>query len=141
MREATIKDTDVVSKMLYNMYNEVQPKLASHDIKKYISLFKEHLKNDFVYIDKQNRGFFIVRDVTSPVIKRKMYDGVSVYIKPEYRKTRVLKDMYDFMFKTFDGTIIGYTDINSEHNKVLQKRHETLGFIYKLNRPEKDKAW
>ena len=125
-----------ISKMLFLMYNEVQPEKASQDLDKYTTLANKHIMKDFVFIDEENRGFFIMRDISSPVLDEKLYDGVSVYIKPEFRKTRLLKDMYEFMFKNFDGDIIGYTDINSEHNKVLTKRHQALGILYKLNRKD-----
>jgi hypothetical protein len=136
MRKATFDDIKEISEMLYSMYNEVQPELASQNIKKYETLAKEHLMNDFAFIDDNNRSLLIMRDVSIPVLDQKMYDGVSVYIKPEFRKTKLLKQMYSFMFKNFKGTIVGYTDINSEHNEVLVKRHKLLGFFYEINRGE-----
>jgi hypothetical protein len=93
--------------------------------------------SDKVFIDENKRSLFIMRDVSSPVLNQKLYDGVSVYIKPKFRKTRLLKEMYDFMFDNFDGDIIGMTDIKSEHNEVLTKRHEILGVLYKLKRGKK----
>ena len=48
-----------------------------------------------------------------------------------------IKNMYDFMFDNFDGDIIGMTDIKSEHNDVLTKRHEILGVLYKLKRSQR----
>lgn len=136
MRKATFDDIREISKMLYFMYNEVQPELASQDMKKYEILAKEHLKHDFVFIEDSNKSLLIMRDVSISVLDQKMYDGVSVYIKPKYRKTKLLKQMYSFMFKNFKGTIVGYTDINSEHNNVLVKRHKLLGFFYEINRGE-----
>jgi len=134
MRKATSSDLEEISKMLHDMYNEVQPLIASQEIQKYKELTKQHFKNDFVYIDEDNRSVLIMRDVSSPVLKQKLYDGVSVYIKPQYRKTKLLKEMYDFMFKNFQGTIVGYTDVNSEHNDVLIKRHKLLGYFYEIYR-------
>lgn len=134
MRKATSLDLKELSNMLFAMYNEIQPEIASKDTGKYLELAKKHLKEDFVYIDEKNRGFFIMRDVSSPVLNRILYDGVSVYIKPEFRKSKLLKEMYDYMFESFDGVIVGYTDINSEHNDVLLKRHKLLGYVYELNR-------
>ncbi len=136
MRKASLLDLKEISEMLYKMYNEVQPLIASQEIKKYEELTKQHLKNDFVFIDEDNRSVLIMRDVSSLVLDQKLYDGVSVYIKPQYRKSKLLKEMYSYMFKNFKGTIVGYTDVNSEHNDVLIKRHKLLGYFYEINRGE-----
>lgn len=137
--EATSQNTLELSKMLYEMYNEVQPLKATKDIKKYEKLLQEHLENDLVFIDSKNRGFFIMRDISIPVIDEVMWEGVSVYIKPEFRKTKLLSKMYKYMFKNFIGDIIGFTDYNSNHNEILQKRHDILGIVYILNRPKDSK--
>ena len=134
MRIATISDIKEISEMLYGMYNEVQPELASKDLTKYYELAEFHLEKDFVYIDEENRSVLIMRDITSPVVNKKIYDGVSVYIKPSFRKSKLLSQMYKFMFENFDGTIIGYTEFSSEHNDVLIKRHKLMGYVYELNR-------
>ena len=112
MRKAILDDLSELSKMLFIMYNEVQPELASKNINKYVLLAREHLEKDFVFIDEDNRGMFIVRDVSLIVLKDKIYDGVSVFIYEEFRKSKLLIQMYDYMFKTFKGTIIGFTDVN-----------------------------
>jgi hypothetical protein len=134
MKKATLTDCNSIAQMLYKMYNELQPELSSKDIDDYISLAKKHITDDFVYIEESEKGMYIVRDVSSTVINKKIYDGVSVYIEKEFRKSRILSDMYAHMFKTFTGTIIGFTEYNSEHNNVLIKRHKLLGYVYELNR-------
>lgn len=134
MRKASISDIKEISEMLYAMYNEVQPDNASKDINKYKELAFNHIEKDFTFIDEENRAFFVMRDISIPVLNKKTYDGVSVYIKPEFRKSNVLNNMYDFMFKEFnDGSIVGMTDANSEHNKVLIKRYKLVGYLYELS--------
>ncbi len=136
MRKATIKDLHEISKMLFLMYREIQPELATKNINRYVLLAREHLESekDFVFIDEENRGIFIMRDVSSIILDKKMYDGVSIYIMPEYRKTKLLKEMYEYMFKNFNGIIIGFTDVNSQHNSVLMKRHKLMGYVYEINK-------
>lgn len=132
MRKATLKDIDFVSDMLFQMYNEVISELMSDDIQKYKELATIYIKENDVWID--NRGIFVIRDETNPVLKVKMWNGVAVYIKKEYRKTKALKDFYEVMFNNYDGIIMGYTEAKSEHNKVLMKRHKLLGYVYEMER-------
>jgi len=134
MRLATLNDIDNLSKMLYKMYHEVNPTQAKKDTPLYLSLAEKHIENDDVWVDEDFKGFFIMRDETNEVIDQRLWNGVSVYIEPEYRKTKLLKTFYDLMFEKYDGVIMGYTDVNSEHNKVLLKRHQLLGYVYVLNR-------
>lgn len=136
IRKATDKDFNSLLTMIYDMYHEVQPSLATNDIEKYKQLLNNHFKNDIILIDDKERSFFIMRDESSIVLNQKIWNGVSVYIKPQYRKSRILLDMYKYMFENFKGTIIGFTDVNSEHNKVLQRKNKILGTVYILN--EKD---
>ena len=139
MRKATLDDLTELSKMLFIMYNEVQPDLASSDLNKYTLLAREHLEKDFVFIDEDARSMFIVRDASIPVLEDKIYDGVSVFIHQEFRKTKLLSQMYDYMVKQFTATIIGCTDVKSQHNKVLMKRHNLVGYTYVLNRTKDNK--
>lgn len=132
MRLATIDDVTTLSLMLFKMYSEVSPTEYSNSIASYEELAKLHLTNDIVIID--HRGFFIMRNETLPVNKEPIWNGVSVYIKEEYRNTRALKDYYKYMFENFKGRIFGFTDVNSLHNKVLLKRNRLLGFVYEINR-------
>jgi hypothetical protein len=67
-------------------------------------------------------------------MKKRIYNGIRVYIKPKYRKGRLLKQFYDIMFETFDGEIWGMTEAHSEHIKVLDKRHTLVAKVYKLER-------
>ena len=132
MQRANISDVHKLANMLKAMYQEISP-LASNEDKKYEQLAEKHIKEDYVYL-LDDKAFYIVKDVSVPVIDRKMWDGVSVYIKPEYRKGRALSSMYKHMFKTFDGDIIGMVEPNSEHLPVVAKRHTLVGYLYKMNR-------
>jgi len=133
MRKASFDDINNLSQMLLNMYNDVSPEIASKDIKEYVKLSKKHLEKDDVWIDE--RGFFIMRDETLNVLDIEIWNGVSVYVKPEYRNTKALKDFYEVMFKNYNGAIMGYTEKSSKHNAVLLKRHNLMGYVYALNRP------
>ena len=124
--------------LLRAMYKELFPDHAVDDINVYIS---EMVKNfncpkTTTYVDDYFRGFFQVRDETeamTPTCKR--YHGIRVYIIPEERKGRLLKEFYDRLFTDFpDGDIIGVTEITSEHIAVLEKRHKRIANMYVLNR-------
>ena len=138
IREAKDSDESVLADMLQDMTMELWPENASPDFIQYEREIRKHLWNprDYVFIDNENKGFFIVRDETEAITpNRKIYNGLRVYIKPEYRKTRLLKDFYDYLFKVFpNGEIWGITEYHSEHNKVLLKRHEPVAIVYKLKR-------
>jgi len=132
--KATIEDIHTVATLLKELYNEIEPELSSKEYGLYLELGTDHLLDDIVYIYGGDKALFIMRDVSSPVIDKQMWDGVSVYIRPEYRNSTILKELYDYMFKHFDGTILGFVEPNSKHYKVLQKRHKLLGYVYQLNR-------
>lgn len=132
MQRAKISDVSKLSTMLKAMYQEVSP-YASNDDSKYLALAEKHIKEDYVYF-YEDKSFYIVKDVSVPVIDKQMWDGVSVYVKPEYRKGRALSLMYKHMFETFQGDIIGMVEPNSEHLPVVSKRHELIGYLYKMNR-------
>jgi len=134
MKRASLEDIGIITDMLYSMYQEVNPDLAVKNKEPYQSLANKHLATDDVWLDEEKKGMFIMRDESLDVLNIKIWNGVSVYIKPEFRKTNVLKRFYDFMFDNYEGTIMGYTDVNSEHNMVLKKRHKLLGRVYELNR-------
>lgn len=132
MRFATSNDIDKVAELLRAMYIEVSPTDTIDNLELFKQLALSYLEKAFIIIDE--RGFFIVQDETPIVKKTKIWNGVAVYIKPEFRKTTALRDFYNFMFNTFAGTIMGFTEANSEHNKVLLKRHKLLGYVYELYR-------
>ena len=124
--------------MLYTMYKELFGDKAEDDINVYISEIVNHYNNprDTVYIDSSFRGFFIVRDETEAIAPRlKRYNGIRVFIKPEFRNTRLLAEFYAKLFEDFpDGDILGQTEIDSKHIAVLDKRHELIAKVYKLRR-------
>lgn len=136
--QASIKHLELVSTMLYSMYTEVEPELASKSFPDYVELGKEHLKNDDVYL-YEDKAMFIMRDISSPVINRQMWDGVSVYIRPNYRNTKILSELYKYMFDNYQGTIIGFVEPNSKHYNIVSKRNKLMGYLYQLNRPKKEK--
>jgi len=128
-----LTDKLLLATMLKEMYTELQPE-ASDNFSLYLELAENYLVNAYCFTDEANRGMFIMRDESVSVLPNKLWNGVAVYIKPEYRKTKLLKEFYTYMFKRFEGTIMGYTEVNSEHNKVLLKRHKLLGYVYEINR-------
>lgn len=132
MKLATIENLTEVAKLLKAMYFELDSLSYKEEAIFWKELAMLHLTRDTVLINEA--GLFIMRDETLPVHKEKVWNGVSVYIKPEYRHTRVLKDFYTYMFDNFKGKILGFTEVNSPHNKVLLKRHKLIGYVYVLNR-------
>jgi hypothetical protein len=134
MRKATLQDLDVLSELSKKMHKELFGDLASNDIALYNDMIKKHIENNYVIIDKENRGFFIMVDDSVPVINQVRWSGISIYILPEFRKSKLLSNMYKYMFSNFNGIIVGFTEANSEHNKVLIKRHRLLGYVYEINR-------
>ena len=138
VRRATEKDEKILAELLEDMTRELWPDHATPNHKEYLREIRKHFwgTKDHIYIDDQGRGFFIVRDETEALTPdRKILNGLRVYIRPEARKGRVLSQFYDIMFKDFpDYEIWGLTEWNSEHNKVLLKRHEPVAIVYKLKR-------
>ena len=133
MKVANQSDSYTLALLLKDMYFELDSDSYVEDLNLWLDLANLHIKKDTVLID--SRGFFILRDETLPVHKEKVWNGVAVYVKPEFRNSKALKDYYKFMFSNFKGTILGFTEINSLHNKVLLKRHKLVGYVYVLNRP------
>jgi hypothetical protein len=128
---ATLDDVTIVANLLMAMYTEMEPDLSSTMFKDYLNLASKHLKEDDVYL-YEDKALFIVKDVSSPVINRQMWDGASVYIKPEYRNGRILKKLYSHMFKTYSGVIVGFVEPNSKHLPVVSKRNKLLGYVYEI---------
>jgi len=133
--KAQYKDLEELSLMLKDMAKELWGDLASDDERVYIDTILEHFNNpkDTIYIER-GKGFYIVKDETEPITpKRKILNGIRVYVKPEFRKTKVLKNFYDELFNNYpDYEIWGITEWHSEHNKVLLKRHTPVAIVYKL---------
>ena len=133
---ATSTDLTKLTNMMIALYTEMIPAHASTDELVYRREVMRHImdKRDTIYIAKH--GFFIVRDETeliAPTLHR--YNGIRVYIEPEHRHTRLLANFYKRLFEDFpDGDILGSTEINSEHIKVLDKRHTLIAKVYKLKR-------
>ncbi len=140
VREAKLCDVQILSLMLRDMMIELFEDRAVSDTRCYEDMILSHFKDDktIIYIDNDKRGFFIVRDETEPCVPdRKIYNPIRVYIRPEYRNTRLLYRFYQRLFRDFpSGEIWGLTEINSQHIPVLDKRHECVAKVYKLRRPE-----
>lgn len=132
MLKANIKDINIISSYLRSMYLELDKEDTIDDIELFNILAMDYIKNTIVMFD--NRGLFILKDETPIVKKTSIWNGVSVYIKPEFRHTKCLKDFYKVMFSCVKGIIMGYTHKDSKHNKVLLKRHNLLGYVYQLER-------
>ena len=118
------------------MYKE----LYGDEAKEYLQLYTDEIikcmadDKQTILVDEEYRGFFIVMDISEPMIVNKRYQGTRVYIRPGFRKTRLLKEFYDELFYRFDGDIFGQTEAGSEHIKVLDKRHDLIAKVYKLKR-------
>ncbi len=140
VREANLQDRDALSYMLRDMMLELFPDDAVEYVQCYRDMILSHFNNscDTIYIDDEYRGFLVVRDETEPCTpSRRIYNPMRIYIKPEYRHSRLLYQFYQRLFKDFpDGEIWGLTEIHSEHIPVLDKRHECVAKVYKLRRPE-----
>lgn len=129
--KATFNDGILVANLLMAMYTEMEPDLASTMFKDYLNLASKHLKEDDVYL-YEDKAILIVRDISSPVINRQMWDSASVYIKPERRNGIILKKLYSYMFKTYSGMIVGIVEPNSKHLPVVSKRNKLLGYVYEI---------
>jgi len=132
---ANVSHMEIVSQMLYAMYNELQPDKCSKNKSDYDSEALRYLKDYDVLLDSEFRGMFMVKHVNNPLTPNlEQWNGEIVYIKPQYRKTRVLKTMYTYLFNNYEGDILGLTDINSEHIKVMDKRHTCIAKLYIVNK-------
>ena len=142
VRLANEEDTLPIATMLKKMTIEIMPEYASDDDSVYWGFIYDALEDDntYVYVDDYYRGFFIIVDDIDPTLPDyHRYINTKIYIEPEYRKrSRVYKQFWDKLYEDFpDGDIIGVTEINSEHIPVLEKRHERIANVYKVNRSNK----
>ena len=138
IRLARADDTLPIANMLKRMTIEIMPEYATEDDDVYWEVIREAIADDntYVYVDDGYRGFFIIVDDTDPTTPDyHRYVNTKIYIYPEYRKTRIYKDFWDRLYEDFpEGDIIGVTETNSEHIPVLEKRHERIANVYKVNR-------
>jgi len=138
IRLAKEEELSIVANMMRSMYVELWPDHATTDLEVYLDEVHDHFNSDkdFLYVDEKYRGFFVVRDETEPMTPElHRFNGLRVYIHPHYRKSPLLALFYSHLFQEFpDGEILGMTDINSEHIPVMEKRHELIAKVYKLNR-------
>jgi len=138
VRIATENDFVTIALMMRDMYQELMPDDAVDDPRAYLYevIRHNHSSKDTIYVDDESRGFFIVRDETEPMAPTlHRYNGIRVYIRPEHRHGSLLARFYKQLFKDFpDGDILGVTEIESQHIKVLDKRHTLIAKVYKLNR-------
>jgi hypothetical protein len=136
IRIANINDLQPLAVMLRDLYKELMPDDALDDLRVYRLEIMKHLTDDRDIIYIEERGFFMVRDETeamAPTLRR--YNGIRVYIQPEHRHSSLLARFYKRLFTDFpDGDIMGITEIHSEHIKVLDKRHELVAKVYRMNR-------
>lgn len=132
MTQATENDVDIIASYLRHMYLELDEEDTIDCLNLFRQLALSYISSSIVMFN--NKGFFILKDETTIVKKTKIWNGISVYIKPEFRHTKCLSEFYKIMFSLVDGTIMGFTEINSTHNKILLKRHSLLGYVYKMER-------
>ena len=133
MKIIKLKDKEILAKFLKDMYDELFDN-NSQDLKVYVEMADRYIKDCFVFTDENYKGFYIIKDSTIPALPIKRWEGLAVYIKPEYRKTKLLANFYNHMFKSFEGDILGFVEPSSDHLNVLKKRHTLVGHIYILNR-------
>jgi hypothetical protein len=136
IRIAQLEDVGHLAKMMMSMYKELQPDYASNDDMVYRQSIIDSIVNPLETVYVHEHGFFIVRDETEPMMPTlNRYNGIRVYIEPEHRKGFLLASFYKRLFNDFpDGDILGMTESNSEHIKVLDKRHIEVARIYILKR-------
>jgi hypothetical protein len=124
--------------MLRDMYMEVFTAYASEDLDLYIHEIIRCFNDSkqCIYTTNTLDGIVIVVDTTdtlTPTLLR--CQCTRVYIKPEQRHSKLLRQFYDKLFEDYpEGSILGFTEINSSHIKVLDKRHELIAKVYKLDR-------
>jgi len=125
-----------LAEMIHALYAELDPLHVSGTPRVFIDEAVRCLEDPKQFVHITDKGFFIVVDETEAMTPTKLvYNGTRVYVKPEFRNGRVLKEFYDIMFDKFpNGTIVGVTDINSKHIAVLEKRHTRIANVYKLER-------
>ena len=125
----------IVASMLYAMYHEMRPDECSKDESDYLKVAEDYLLAYDVIIETEGKGIFIMRNENDPLTPNVIqWFGLVVYIKPNYRKGKLLKLFYDYLFANYEGNILGVTEINSEHIKVLDKRHTCVAKLYRLTR-------
>lgn len=133
-------DTDIldVARLLFELYKEVFAEHYTDDRAEYISEVIRCMNDpkQKIFIDDELRGFFIVVDSSEPLTPTlQRFEGTRVYIVPEHRGSRVLKEFYSTLFKEYPtGDIIGFTEVGSDHIPVLEKRHTRIANVYRLNR-------
>ena len=138
MRIAKAEDTLPIANMLKRMAIEILPEYASDDDDVYWNEVFKYMRDPeyYVYVDHKYRGFFMVKDDIDPIYEDyHRYIFTKIYIYPEYRGGRVYKNMTEKVIEDFkDGDVIGVTEINSPHIHTLEKRHERIANVYKLNK-------
>lgn len=126
---------NIVASMLYAMYHEIRPEDCSTDPADYQRVAESYILEYDVYIEAEGKGIFVMRNENDPLTPKVIqWFGLVVYIKPEYRHGRLLKTFYDYLFANYEGTILGLTESNSQHIKVLDKRHTCIAKLYRLDR-------
>ncbi len=137
IRIADMKDLAQLSEMMRGLYKEINPDCATDDMQIYRQAVMEHITDDrdTIYVES-GKGFFVMRDESEPMTPGyKRYNGIRVYINPEHRHTRLLANFYKRLFKDYpEGDIFGVTEIQSPHIAVLNKRHNLIANLYRLER-------
>ncbi len=120
------------SALLKDMYVEVYGDNCSKNDSEYLDYIMDHPN---VFIGENNDCLLLVKDATPTLLlEGKLWDGEAVYIVPEKRKSKLLYAMYQFMFDTFEGSIVGMVSPGSEHDSVVAKRGKLLGTMYTFNK-------
>jgi len=138
VRKATAEDTMKIALLLKKMAIELMPEYASDNDMTYFHTICEWIddKDTHIYVDNLYRGFYVIVDDHEAIFPDyHRYINTKVYIEPQYRKTRLYSKFFRKVLEDFsDGDIIGVTEINSEHIPVLEKRHERIANVYKVNK-------
>jgi len=132
---ANLTHTGIVASMLWDMYQELQPEECSTLMSDYVAEAIRFIETYDVLLERRYRGMVIMENVTNVLTPNlPQWQGVVLYIKPEFRKRRVLKTIYTYLFANYEGDILSLTDINSEHIKVQDKRQPCIAKLYIVNK-------
>jgi len=138
IRLATVSDLLQIAIMLKLMYEEVFADKASSNLHDYVvEVMKVYTDaNKYIFVDDELNGFFMVESahsILTPTIHR--MEATNIYIYPAKRHSKLLYHFYEKLFDTFPTSeIIGVTEANSEHIKVLDKRHKLVSKVYSIKR-------
>jgi len=142
IHKLTIKDVSKVAELLQALTIELMPEYATSDELAYRAEVMGWLNSDVytVFVDDDYRGFIVLLDESERITPNyHRIINTKIYIKPEARGSTLYSHFYKAMLQEFPtGDIMGLTEVNSPHIKTLDKRHERIAIVYRVNR---SKQW